>query len=155
MPWRRGWQPTLVFLSGESHGQRSQAGDSPWGSTESDTTEATLTCMHNAVQIWRNHGYRGAGGPTLNYMQSPNRGTWMGRVDIPTTHVVQGQRNSAPSGHFHLSADLTFQLSSHLPLLKTLYLTQQNMMDLHLVALMTSFLLSLNDLKSVHPKLNS
>ena len=28
-PWRRAWQPTLVFLPGESHGQRSLAGYSP------------------------------------------------------------------------------------------------------------------------------
>ena len=28
-PWRRAWQPTLVFLSGESHGQRSLAGYGP------------------------------------------------------------------------------------------------------------------------------
>ena len=34
-------QPTPVFLPGESHGQRSQAGYSPQGSKESDTTEAT------------------------------------------------------------------------------------------------------------------
>jgi len=27
--WRRAWQPTLVFLLGESHGQRSQMGYSP------------------------------------------------------------------------------------------------------------------------------
>ena len=26
IPWRRAWQPTLVFLPGESHGQRSLAG---------------------------------------------------------------------------------------------------------------------------------
>ena len=31
IPWRRAWQPTPVFLSGESHGQRSLAGYSPWG----------------------------------------------------------------------------------------------------------------------------
>ena len=31
--WRRKWQPTLVFLPGESHGQRSLAGYSPWGRT--------------------------------------------------------------------------------------------------------------------------
>ena len=31
IPWRRKWQPTPVFLPGESHGQRSLAGDSPWG----------------------------------------------------------------------------------------------------------------------------
>ena len=31
LPWRRKWQPTPVFLPGESHGQRSLAGYSPWG----------------------------------------------------------------------------------------------------------------------------
>ena len=29
--WRREWQPTPVFLPGESHGQRSLVGYSPWG----------------------------------------------------------------------------------------------------------------------------
>ena len=41
MHWRRKWQPNPVFLPGESHGQRSLVGCSPWGRTESDTTEAT------------------------------------------------------------------------------------------------------------------
>ena len=41
IPWRRAWQPTPVFLPGESHGHRSLAGYSPWGSKESDLTEAT------------------------------------------------------------------------------------------------------------------
>ena len=40
-PWRRTWLPTPVFLSGESHGQRSPAGYNPWGHTELDTIEAT------------------------------------------------------------------------------------------------------------------
>ena len=31
IPWRRKWQPTPVFLPGESHGERSMAGYSPWG----------------------------------------------------------------------------------------------------------------------------
>ena len=39
--WRRAWRPTPVFLPGESHGQRSLAGYSPWGRSESDTTEVT------------------------------------------------------------------------------------------------------------------
>ena len=39
--WRRKWRPTPVFLPGESHGWRSLVGCSPWGRTESDTTEAT------------------------------------------------------------------------------------------------------------------
>ena len=28
IPWKRAWQPTLVFLPRESHGQRSLAGQS-------------------------------------------------------------------------------------------------------------------------------
>ena len=31
IPWRRKWQPTPVFLPGESHGQKSLAGYSLWG----------------------------------------------------------------------------------------------------------------------------
>ena len=41
IPWRRAWQPTPVFLPGESHGQRSLAGYSPWGHKESDRTDVT------------------------------------------------------------------------------------------------------------------
>ena len=37
--WRREWQSTPVLLPGESHGQRSLAGYSPWGCKESETTE--------------------------------------------------------------------------------------------------------------------
>ena len=40
-PWRRAWQPTPVFLPGESHGQRSLASYSPRGHKEADTAEAT------------------------------------------------------------------------------------------------------------------
>ena len=40
-PWRRAWQPTPVFLPGESHGQRSLEGYSPWGDKELDMTEVT------------------------------------------------------------------------------------------------------------------
>ena len=39
MPWRRKWQPTPVFLPGESHGQRSLVGYSSQGRKEWDTTE--------------------------------------------------------------------------------------------------------------------
>ena len=41
MHWRRKWQPTPVFLPGESQGRRSLVGCRLWGGTESDTTEAT------------------------------------------------------------------------------------------------------------------
>ena len=41
MHWRRKWQPTPVFLPGESQGQGSLVGCCLWGRTESDTTEVT------------------------------------------------------------------------------------------------------------------
>ena len=39
IPWRREWQPTPVFLPGESPGPRNLAGSGPWGPKELDTTE--------------------------------------------------------------------------------------------------------------------
>ena len=39
MHWRRKWQPTPVFLPGESQGRESLVGWCLWGCTESDMTE--------------------------------------------------------------------------------------------------------------------
>ena len=47
--WRRKWQPTPVFLPGESQGQRSLVGCRLWGCTESDTTEATQQQQHMCI----------------------------------------------------------------------------------------------------------
>ena len=41
MHWRRKWQPTPVFLPGESQGRQSLVGCHLWGRKESDMTEAT------------------------------------------------------------------------------------------------------------------
>ena len=57
IPWRREWQPTPVFLPGETHGQRNLAGCSPWGHKELDTTEwltlslslYTSVCQSNSL----------------------------------------------------------------------------------------------------------
>ena len=55
MHWRRKWQPTPVFLPGESQGQRSLVGCRLWGRTESDMTENNLAAA--AVEyIMRNAG---------------------------------------------------------------------------------------------------
>ena len=40
-PWKRAWQPTSVFLPGESHGQRSLVGYSPRGHKELTMTKET------------------------------------------------------------------------------------------------------------------
>ena len=41
LPWRRKWQPTPVFLPGESRRQRRLVAYSPWGRKESDTVRHT------------------------------------------------------------------------------------------------------------------
>ena len=43
IPWRRAWQPTPIFLPGESHGQRRLVGYSPWSRKELDMTQCTHT----------------------------------------------------------------------------------------------------------------
>ena len=49
IPWRRKWQPTAVFLPGESCGHRSLACCSLWGLKELDTTEwlSTHAVLHH------------------------------------------------------------------------------------------------------------
>ena len=45
--WRRKWQPTPIFLPGESYGWRSLVGYNPRGHKESDTTEPLhFTSLH-------------------------------------------------------------------------------------------------------------
>ena len=46
--WRRAWQPTLVLLPGEFHGQRSLVGYSPWGGKRIRHNWATNT--HTQLQ---------------------------------------------------------------------------------------------------------
>ena len=52
IPQRREWLPITVFLPGESHGQRSLAGCSPWGRKELDMTEQlTLVLPGKPVEM--------------------------------------------------------------------------------------------------------
>ena len=58
--WRRKWQPTPVFLPGESQGQENLVGYCLWGLTESDTTDATeqqqlfLLHLQKVQKFWLN-----------------------------------------------------------------------------------------------------
>ena len=51
-PWRRAWQPPLVFLPEESHGQRGLVGFGPEGCKESDVTEGTQQQQERRVEGW-------------------------------------------------------------------------------------------------------
>ena len=67
IPWRRKWQPTPVFLPGESHGRRNLVGYiSPWGHKESDTTERLYLLTYLFKRDWK--GSR----PSLDGMSVPS-----------------------------------------------------------------------------------
>ena len=52
IPWGRKWQPTPVFLPGESHGQRSLAGCSPWGCKRIGHNLATQQQQQKKPKCW-------------------------------------------------------------------------------------------------------
>ena len=51
MLWRRKWQPTAVFLPGESQGWGSLVGCRLWGCADSDTTEVTQQQQQASLRI--------------------------------------------------------------------------------------------------------
>ena len=63
----RKWQSTPVFLPGESHGQRSPAGYSPWGRRESDTAGSSygLLVGGGLHQVYMLRTLAGLTGPHL------------------------------------------------------------------------------------------
>ena len=75
MHWRRKWQPTPVFLPGESQGRGSLVGCHLWDCTESDTTEATLQqqqalilqCFHPVIKMDSELSTREGTGYPLQY----------------------------------------------------------------------------------------
>ena len=82
-PLEKEWQPTSVFLPGESYGQRSGVGYSPWGRKELDTTERDERWQPTPVLLpGKSHGRRSLVGC------SP----W-GREESDTTEQL----------HFHIS----------------------------------------------------
>ena len=91
--WRRKWQPTPVFLPGESHGRRGLVGYSLWGCKESDTTKQLTHTRHLC------HGEK-------------NTSHWQ----VPVSSTAEGQKTS---GVFHVSCKhsslllFSFQSSTH------------------------------------------
>ena len=51
IPWRREWQPTPVFLLGESHEQRNLVGYSPWNCKELDIIERLTLSLFTSVGL--------------------------------------------------------------------------------------------------------
>ena len=91
MHWRRKWQPTPVFLPGESQGRGSLVSCSPWGLEESDTTERlpfhfSLSCIGG-----------GNGNPLqCSCLENPrDRGAWWAAVYGVTQNWTRLKRLSS------------------------------------------------------------
>ena len=94
-PWKRAWWPTPAFLPGESHGQRSLVGCSPWDFKETWLSVWHCTSLHQANYcIWVSGEVMGKtitpSIKTLSFYSGTNRGQWrMLWYLIVTIHVVK------------------------------------------------------------------
>ena len=93
MHWRRKWQPTPVFLPGESRGQESLVDCRLWGRTESDTTQ----CLHFHYSLSR-FG-EGNGNPLqCSSLENPrDRGAWWASVSGVAQSRTRLKRRSSSS----------------------------------------------------------
>ena len=53
IPYRRKWQPIPLSLPGESHGQRSLVGYSPWGHKELNMTEVISIQVFDNFMVYK------------------------------------------------------------------------------------------------------
>ena len=85
IPWRRAWQPILVFLLGEFHGQRTLVGYSPWSHKELDMIKQLPLLIQkdgSLIRRWREFKSlpcedRAGRGLPANQEESPHRNTTM------------------------------------------------------------------------------
>ena len=104
---RRQWQPTPVLLPGQSHGQRSLVGCSPWGREESDRTQRLP--FHFSLS----HIGEGNGNPLqCSCLENPRGGgAWWAAVSGVTQSWTWLKRLSSSSSSMSIES---VKLSKHL-----------------------------------------
>ena len=115
-PWKRKWQPTPVFLPGESHGQRSLAGCSPWGLKESDTTERlTQLTWQTGMRLCSGCLLRARGGHVRGSRCPPGLHVCL-RSGPVSENLVQAHGCAARAYGSRTSPPLSLSLLGHEPL---------------------------------------
>ena len=89
MPWKKKWQPTLVFVPGKSHGQRSLGGYSPWGWK----TWTRLNHHHHPGKgaqlcVTLSGGSSSQRGPQLGKSSFISEGVWIAHHSTSTSYVL-------------------------------------------------------------------
>ena len=109
IPWRRKWQPTLIFLPGKFQGQRSLVGYSPRGCKELDMVEQL-----NMYPPWFS-----SQGPDLHLLLIPVftfiikllRQPW---ISLPCSNLFSAHNHPSCSCQSHLSVTYTYSCRYHL-----------------------------------------
>ena len=130
MHWWRKWQPTPVFLPGESQGRGSLVGCRLWGHTESDTTEAiyyhhqqqqfTIWCFyHLAFAHALSCSQNNSSPPPRPTHPTPNFSIVTSYWRLMSTHVCRLNLNITTPGNLvlsYLTAPEESELSSSVPM---------------------------------------
>ena len=97
------WQPTPVFLPGESHGQRSLVGYSPWGRKKLDTTEWLTHTVIRTVWYYAKRDKQVKGGKKGSEIEEHllrrlihNKDNYWKTVEM---YIVFSVDNTKPIGH--------------------------------------------------------
>lgn len=116
MPWRREWPPTLVLLPGASHGQRSLAGNSPWGHRESAMTDQLILSLSlSIVSIYS---------ASFNWALNPQHIT--SRLGVPCLENISPFLSIFTCNVFFWKS-LTIQVKMQCRYLNSLFLTPTNL----------------------------
>ena len=80
IPWRGKWQPTPVFFPGKSYGQRSLAGNSPWGRRVGHRRPPQFSPLEGAVHSSLRKPKEGVSALHIRFLESgSSEQSWTGR----------------------------------------------------------------------------
>ena len=107
IPWRRKWQPTPVFLPGESYGQRTLVGYSPWGHQVGHNWTREHSMPHSSKLTAKTHNFV----QTHSWLQSDVRKyslqgkwTWMLNTNFILIYLVSFSSSHWPFFLFSISS---------------------------------------------------
>ena len=116
-PWRMAWQPTQVFLPGESHGQRSLVGysHSPWGHKDTKSRTWLKWVSMDAGDTYIHIIYIDIHTHTHTHTYIYNFLCYIGVQLINNVVIVSGAQQRDSAIHIHVSILFQTPLPPRLP----------------------------------------